>query len=129
MSAVESRRAHATAAEMRRRIEEANRRPPTSKEVLAGEVLPFPISRQRRYVETELKSVQDYDDVAAFRWLRGKVGKHRSKLKAFGVAPDRIEADAQALVEAFGIGDTMPKPPPIEHATLFELRNSPRTTK
>ncbi len=116
MSAIETRRANATRQAMRERIEKANRPPTRSREGAAGEVIPFPVDCQRRFVENELISVRDYDCYAAYRWLAGVVRKHRSRLKQLGIAPDLVEADARALCDAFGIANSTPVP--IAHDDL-----------
>ena len=89
---------------MRERIERANQPSSPTKQV-PGEVVPFPVDRQRRMVDAELRSVREYDNDAAYRWLSRIVKQHSKRLKKFGVAPGRIEADVAALVAAFGIGN------------------------
>jgi hypothetical protein len=85
---------------MRERIEKANLRPQNRSEKGPAEVIPFPIDRQRGFVDNQLRSVRDYDDRAAYRWLKGVVGKHLSRLKMLGVSPDRIETEVAALSTA-----------------------------
>ncbi len=109
MSTAEWQRVSAMSRAMRERIDKANQ-PPTPTKQGTAEVIPFPVNRQRRMVDAELKSVRHYDNDAAYRWLSRIAKQHGKRLTQLGVAPDRIEADVAALNAAFGIGDTAQQP-------------------
>jgi hypothetical protein len=105
MSYAEQLRIEATSAAMRERIAKANQRPPPGPSRAGNlEILPFPIEQNRRFIEKELRSVRNYDDASAYKWLTNVVRRHRARLTEFGVAPAKIEADCAALIDAFGIG-------------------------
>ena len=71
-------------------------------------MLPFPVNLQRAVVTRELRSVVRYNADEAERWLSSVVRRHRNKLRKFGVAEAKIEADVASLVEAFGLSTDKP---------------------
>lgn len=118
MNVAEHRRAMATSATLKKRIADANQ-PPTHVSEGVGELVPFPAARQA-FVKDALRFVDSSEIKLAYRELVSVTRKHRNRLAKLGVAPDLIEADVNALIEAFGLdGDKAPTSPPA--GVWFEL--------
>ncbi len=103
MSAAEYQRIAATESAVRERIIKANEPKQRHEPRGPAEIIPFPSNRCRHLIDLELVSVRDYAPDAAYRHLNAVVRKHRSRLRALGVDPKRIEVDADALEQAFGL--------------------------
>jgi hypothetical protein len=65
-------------------------------------VVPFPVSRRQRFIESAIASANTYR-YGPDSYLNGVIRRHADRLSSVGIDPKLVDADVSALAAALGM--------------------------